>query len=50
MGVLPPATRPDSIICCTFGDASANHATALTGINAARYAHRRGSPMPSGGG
>jgi 2-oxoisovalerate dehydrogenase E1 component len=36
----------DAIVCCTFGDASANHATALTGINAARYALRRGNPMP----
>ena len=36
----------DAIVCCSFGDASANHATALTGINAARYAHRRGAPTP----
>src|SRR3712207_4824135 len=36
----------DSIICCSFGDASANHATALAGINAARYAQRRGSRVP----
>ena len=36
----------DSIVCCSFGDASANHATALAGINAARYAHRRGSRVP----
>ncbi len=36
----------DSIVCCSFGDASANHATALAGINAARYANRRGSPTP----
>jgi 2-oxoisovalerate dehydrogenase E1 component len=35
-----------TVVCCTFGDASANHATALTGINSARYAHRRGNPMP----
>ena len=32
----------DSIVCCSFGDASANHATALSGINAARCArHER---------
>jgi len=37
---------PGTLVCCSFGDASANHATALTGINAARYAHRRGNPMP----
>lgn len=36
----------DAIVACTFGDASANHATALTGIHAARYALRRGNPMP----
>jgi 2-oxoisovalerate dehydrogenase E1 component len=37
---------PDAIVCCSFGDASVNHATALAGINGARYAHRRGSPVP----
>jgi 2-oxoisovalerate dehydrogenase E1 component len=36
----------DSVVVCSFGDASANHATALAGITAARYAHRRGNPMP----
>lgn len=36
----------DALVLCSFGDASANHATALTGINAARYALRRGNPMP----
>jgi 2-oxoisovalerate dehydrogenase E1 component len=36
----------DSIVVSSFGDASANHATALAGINAARYSHRRGSPIP----
>ncbi|TVP72633.1 MAG: MFS transporter [Gemmatimonadales bacterium] len=36
----------DSVVMCSFGDASANHATALTGINAARYALRRGNPVP----
>ncbi len=36
----------DAIVMCSFGDASANHATALTGINSARYALRRGNPMP----
>jgi 2-oxoisovalerate dehydrogenase E1 component len=36
----------DSIVLCSFGDASANHATALSGFNAARYVHRRGSPLP----
>jgi 2-oxoisovalerate dehydrogenase E1 component len=37
---------PDAIVCCSFGDASLNHATALAGLNAARYARKRGAPMP----
>jgi 2-oxoisovalerate dehydrogenase E1 component len=45
MGVALPIPA-DSIVCCSFGDASANHATALAGINAARYAHRRGNRVP----
>jgi len=36
----------DSIVACTFGDASANHATALAGINSALYAVRRGGTAP----
>jgi 2-oxoisovalerate dehydrogenase E1 component len=36
----------DSIVFCSFGDASANHATALAGFNAARYAVRRGGAAP----
>src|SRR5918999_2534077 len=36
----------DSIVCCSFGDASVNHATALAGINAARYAVRMGGGAP----
>ncbi len=36
----------DSIVVCSFGDASANHATTLSGINAARYSKRRGAPTP----
>ncbi|MDQ3709743.1 MAG: thiamine pyrophosphate-dependent enzyme, partial [Actinomycetota bacterium] len=43
---IPRPIPDDSIVCATFGDASANHATALSGINAARYAHRRGNAMP----
>ncbi len=37
---------PDAIVCCSFGDASVNHATALSGINAARYAQRQGAAVP----
>ena len=36
----------DAIVVCSFGDASANHATALSAINTARYAERIGLPMP----
>jgi 2-oxoisovalerate dehydrogenase E1 component len=36
----------DALVLCSFGDASANHATALTGINAARYSYRKGNPTP----
>ncbi|MFT4543332.1 MAG: 2-oxoisovalerate dehydrogenase E1 component, partial [Planctomycetota bacterium] len=37
---------PDALVLCSFGDASANHATAMTGINSARYAYRHGNPTP----
>ena len=36
----------DAIVMASFGDASANHATALAGINTARYAARLGLPCP----
>ncbi|MDQ2854041.1 MAG: thiamine pyrophosphate-dependent enzyme [Chloroflexota bacterium] len=36
----------DVVVLCSFGDASVNHATALAGINTARYAVRLGLPMP----
>jgi 2-oxoisovalerate dehydrogenase E1 component len=36
----------DAVVVCSFGDASANHATALAAINTARYAVRIGLPMP----
>lgn len=36
----------DAVVLCSFGDASANHATALAGITAARYGRRRGNPTP----
>jgi len=41
-----PGVPDDAIVVCSFGDASANHATALTGVNSARYALRRGNPVP----
>ena len=36
----------DALVCCSFGDASVNHATALSAIHASRYARKRGQPMP----
>jgi 2-oxoisovalerate dehydrogenase E1 component len=36
----------DALVLCSFGDASVNHATALSAINTARYAVRLGLPMP----
>jgi 2-oxoisovalerate dehydrogenase E1 component len=36
----------DAVVLCSFGDASANHATALSAINTARYGVRIGLPMP----
>jgi len=43
---VPVAYPDDAIVCCSFGDASSNHATALAGVNSARFASRRGSPVP----
>ncbi|HET8586362.1 MAG TPA: thiamine pyrophosphate-dependent enzyme, partial [Candidatus Limnocylindria bacterium] len=36
----------DAIVVCSFGDASVNHATALSAFNTARYAVKIGLPMP----
>lgn len=36
----------DSIVVCSFGDASANHATALSGINASAWCAYQNLPMP----
>ncbi len=36
----------DAIVACSFGDASANHATALSAFSTARYAVKVGLPMP----
>jgi 2-oxoisovalerate dehydrogenase E1 component len=42
----PPGLPDDSVVMCSFGDASLNHATAQTAFNAARWARRVGSPLP----
>jgi 2-oxoisovalerate dehydrogenase E1 component len=36
----------DAIVLCSFGDASANHSTALGAINAACWTAYQGAPMP----
>jgi 2-oxoisovalerate dehydrogenase E1 component len=43
---IDAALPADAIVACSFGDASANHATALSAINTARYGVRIGLPMP----
>lgn len=39
-------TRPDSIVVCSFGDASLNHSTAQGAINAAGWAAFQRIPVP----
>ncbi|MGY0500041.1 thiamine pyrophosphate-dependent enzyme [Nocardia sp. FBN12] len=36
----------DAVVVCSFGDASANHSTAVGAINAALHATHQGVPMP----
>ncbi|WP_033290647.1 thiamine pyrophosphate-dependent enzyme [Amycolatopsis jejuensis] len=36
----------DSVVVCSFGDASANHSTAVGAINSALHCEYRGVPMP----
>jgi len=44
---LGQSTLPeDSVILCSFGDASSNHSTAQGAINAAAWAAYQGSPLP----
>ncbi|MFC4585525.1 thiamine pyrophosphate-dependent enzyme [Sphaerisporangium corydalis] len=44
---VPGAVWPaDSIAVCGFGDASVNHASALTGFNTAAYCAYQGLPLP----
>ena len=40
------ATEPDSIVVCSFGDASINHSTAQGALNAAAWASFQGVPVP----
>ncbi|GIH72101.1 thiamine pyrophosphate-dependent enzyme [Sphaerimonospora thailandensis] len=43
---VPSGWPADAIAVCGFGDASANHASALTGLNTAAYGRFRGLQMP----
>ncbi|MEV0198530.1 thiamine pyrophosphate-dependent enzyme [Nonomuraea sp. NPDC050691] len=43
---VPAAWPGDAIVVCSFGDASVNHASALTGFNTAAYATHQGQAMP----
>jgi 2-oxoisovalerate dehydrogenase E1 component len=42
----PLPVPADSIVICSFGDASSNHATALAGFNAAQWAAYQRLPVP----
>ncbi|NUR86809.1 MAG: MFS transporter [Nonomuraea sp.] len=43
---VPTAWPKDAITVCSFGDASTNHASALSGFNTAAYATHQGQAMP----
>ncbi|MBE1462950.1 thiamine pyrophosphate-dependent enzyme [Kibdelosporangium phytohabitans] len=43
---LPAPWPHDAVVACTFGDASANHSTALGALNAARYCAFQRLPLP----
>jgi 2-oxoisovalerate dehydrogenase E1 component len=45
LGIRTPVPD-DAIVVCSFGDASANHSTALGGINHALHEWFRGRPVP----
>ncbi|MCW2749769.1 MAG: transporter [Aeromicrobium sp.] len=36
----------DSVVVCSFGDASANHSTAVGALNASSYIAHQGAPLP----
>ncbi|WP_237774529.1 dehydrogenase E1 component subunit alpha/beta [Actinosynnema sp. ALI-1.44] len=43
---LPSPWPDDAVVVCTFGDASANHSTALGALNAARHCAFQRLPLP----
>ncbi|MCW2800260.1 MAG: transporter [Aeromicrobium sp.] len=44
-GANPPWPL-DSVVVCSFGDASANHSTAVGALNASSYIAHQGAPLP----
>ncbi|MGE8133287.1 dehydrogenase E1 component subunit alpha/beta [Novosphingobium subterraneum] len=46
MGFTETVLSRDGVVLCSFGDASANHSTALGAINTACWAAFQGTPMP----
>jgi len=46
LGLVPPGEPADNIAVVSFGDASVNHAVALTAINSAIHARHRGEACP----
>ncbi len=43
---LPTRWLPDSVVLCSFGDASINHSTAVGALNTASYCEAGGLPLP----
>jgi 2-oxoisovalerate dehydrogenase E1 component len=43
---LPTRWAPDSVVVCSFGDASINHSTAAGALNTAGYCVQQGLPLP----
>ncbi|MET0952701.1 MAG: thiamine pyrophosphate-dependent enzyme [Aeromicrobium sp.] len=41
-----PRWPADSVVVCSFGDASANHSTAVGALNASAYCAHQGVPLP----
>ncbi|WP_068074529.1 dehydrogenase E1 component subunit alpha/beta [Novosphingobium lentum] len=46
IGVTDTPLSPDGVVLASFGDASANHSTALGAFNTAAWAAFQGTPMP----
>jgi 2-oxoisovalerate dehydrogenase E1 component len=46
MGLEETVLAKDGVVLCSFGDASANHSTAVGALNTAAWAAFQGTPMP----